>query len=193
MNAKREEWNKILNITTEMIKLAHERNNLLKEAEAKEKEIRTMEKEYNEFLIYIKEFNKKYVNGELDEQIRFINIFLRKRLSKLKHENRTYLLKYNKTIRMYYKITSYKDSLESFLSVFKNLKLTKEEVMKQDAKKLTALILMANDKDYTITEENFFADEDAKKAYFEMLPEGIMLYKNTITKSETLDEYLGTL
>lgn len=193
MNAKREEWNKILNITTEMIKLAHERNNLLKEAEAKEKEIRTMEKEYNEFLIYIKEFNKKYVNGALDEQIRFINIFLRKRLSELKHENRTYLLKYNKTIRMYYKITSYKDSLESFLSVFKNLKLTKEEVMKQDAKKLTALILMANDKDYTITEENFFADEDAKKAYFEMLPEGIMLYKNTITKSETLDEYLGTL
>lgn len=193
MNEKREEWNKILNITTEMIKLAHERNNLLKEAEAKEKEIRTMEKEYNEFLIYIKEFNKKYVNGALDEQIRFINIFLRKRLSELKHENRTYLLKYNKTIRMYYKITSYKDSLESFLSVFKNLKLTKEEVMKQDAKKLTALILMANDKDYTITEENFFADEDAKKAYFEMLPEGIMLYKNTITKSETLDEYLGTL
>lgn len=193
MNVERKDWNKILSTTAEMLQTAHKRNDLLKEFEGKEREVRKEEEEYKKFLDYLEQFNKKHADGELGEQIKLMAILVKNRLSKLKHEAQPFLLKYDQAIRMYDKIEEYKDCLESLLNVFKNLKLTQEEVLQQDAKELTALILIANDKDYTITEENFFADEDAKKAYLEMLPEGIMLHKNTITKTETIDRYLETL
>ena len=193
MNVEREDWNKILSTTAEMLQTAHKRNDLLKESEGKEREVRKEEEEYKKFLNYLEQFNKEHADGELGEQIELMSILVKNRLSKLKHEAQPFLLKYDQAIRMYDKIEEYKACLESFLNVFKNLKLTQEEVIQQDAKELTALILIANDKDYTITEENFFADEEAKKAYLEMLPEGIMLHKNTITRTETLDRYFETL
>lgn len=193
MNVEREVWSKILSTTAEMLQTAHKRNDLLKESESKEREVRKEEEEYNKFLAYIEQFNKEHADGELGKQIELMSILVKNRLSRLKYEAQPLLLKYEQAIRMYDKIEEYKVCLESFLNVFKNLKLTQEEVLQQDAKELTALILIANDKDYTITEENFFADDNAKKAYFEMLPEGIMLHKNTITRTEMLDAFLEKL
>lgn len=193
MNVERKEWSKILSITDKMLQTAHKRNSLLKESEDKEKEVRLEEEEYNKFLAYIEQFNKEHADGELGKQIELMSILVKNRISRLKYEAQPLLLKYEQAIRMYDKIEEYKVCLESFLNVFKNLKLTQEEVLQQDAKELTALILIANDKDYTITEENFFADDNAKKAYFEMLPEGIMLHKNTITRTEMLDAFLEKL
>lgn len=193
MNVERKEWSKILSTTAEMLQTAHKRNDLLKESESKEREVRKEEEEYNKFLAYIEQFNKEHADGELGKQIELMSILVKNRLSRLKYEAQPLLLKYEQAIRMYDKIEEYKVCLESFLNVFKNLKLTQEEVLQQDAKELTALILIANDKDYTITEENFFADDNAKKAYFEMIPEGIMLHKNTITRTEMLDAFLEKL
>lgn len=193
MNVEREVWSKILSTTAEMLQTAHKRNDLLKESESKEREVRKEEEEYNKFLAYIEQFNKEHADGELGKQIELMSILVKNRLSRLKYEAQPLLLKYEQAIRMYDKIEEYKVCLESFLNVFKNLKLTQEEVLQQDAKELTALILIANDKDYTITEENFFADDNAKKAYFEMIPEGIMLHKNTITRTEMLDAFLEKL
>lgn len=193
MNVEREVWSKILSTTTEMLQTAHKRNDLLKESEGKVREVRKEEEEYKKFLDYLEQFNKEHADGELGEQIKLMAILVKNRLSKLKHEAQPFLLKYDQAIRKYDKVEEYKACLELFVHIFKNLKLTKEEVMQQDVKELTALILIANDKDYTITEENFFADEDVKKAYFAMLPEGIMLQENTITRAETLDSFLETL
>ena len=193
MNVEREVWSKILSTTAEMLQTAHKRNDLLKESESKEREVRKEEEQYNKFLAYIEQFNKEHADGELGKQIELMSILVKNRLSRLKYEAQPLLLKYEQAIRMYDKIEEYKVCLESFLNVFKNLKLTQEEVLQQDAKELTALILIANDKDYTITEENFFADDNAKKAYFEMIPEGIMLHKNTITRTEMLDAFLEKL
>lgn len=193
MNVEREVWSNILSITAKMLQTAHKRNDLLKESEGKVREVRKEEEEYKRFLYYLEQFNKEHANGELGEQIKLMAILVKNRLSKLKNEVQPVLLKYDQAIRMYDKVEGYKACIELFVHIFKNLKLTKEEVMQQDAKELTALILIANDMDYTITEENFFADEDAKKAYFAMLPEGIMLQENTITKTETLDSFLETL
>lgn len=193
MNVEREVWSKILSTTAEMLQTAHKRNDLLKESESKEREVRKEEEEYNKFLAYIEQFNKEHADGELGKQIELMSILVKNRLSRLKYEAQPLLLKYEQAIRMYDKIEEYKVCLESFLNVFKNLKLTQEEVLQQDAKELIALILIANDKDYTITEENFFADDNAKKAYFEMIPEGIMLHKNTITRTEMLDAFLEKL
>lgn len=193
MNVERKVWSKILSTTAEMLQIAHKRNNLLKESEGKEREVRMEEEEYNKFLAYIEQFNKEHADGELGKQIELMSILVKNRISRLKHEAQPILLKYDQAMRMYDKIEEYRSCLESFVHVFENLKLTEEEVMQQDANKLTALIIIANDKDYTITEENFFADEAAKKAFFEMLPEGIMLHKNTITRTETLDSFLEKL
>lgn len=193
MNVEREVWSKILSTTAEMLQTAHKRNDLLKESESKEREVRKEEEEYNKFLAYIEQFNKEHADGELGKQIELMSILVKNRLSRLKYEAQPLLLKYDQTIIMYNKIEEYRTCLESFVHIFENLKLTEEEVMQQDAKKLTALIIIANDKDYTITEENFFADDNAKKAYFEMLPEGIMLQENTITRTETLDAFLEKL
>ena len=193
MNVEREVWSKILSTTAEMLQTAHKRNDLLKESESKEREVRKEEEEYNKFLAYIEQFNKEHADGELGKQIELMSILVKNRLSRLKYEAQPLLLKYDQTNIMYNKIEEYRTCLESFVHIFENLKLTEEEVMQQDAKKLTALIIIANDKDYTITEENFFADDNAKKAYFEMLPEGIMLQENTITRTETLDAFLEKL
>lgn len=186
-------WERILEITSEMLEIARKRNDLLKESAQKEREFRQKEKEYCEFTQYVTTFANLHKEIDWSSEVDSLTSPVEKKWKELKEQMQLYLEKFEEAGQLTYRLENYKKTLSSFQNIYQNLKLKKEEIPEGNTYELVILVLLANEENPNITEDDFFA---SKEDFYEIIRrrnDSVLkeiLEKSGITENISLDLFL---
>ena len=170
MNETRNEILKIfedaIDKANKILVIAPKRNELLRYSLEKEEEFEAIKKRYQKALKYLKMCKKNTPEKEfLDFNLAYKNA-ITKKLNDSKKEYLPYLEKFQEAMKLENEIEKYKDYIYNLATIFKNIKLEKNEILNYNLYSITVVILIANEQDYHITDSNFFA---STKDFYQMI------------------------
>lgn len=189
---KRLEWKNCLETSKKMINAAKLRNAALDFSEKKEAEYSTIKRKCENAIADIRRHHDELKIVKLpvaaENYIKVINEYL----VEVKAQYSKFLDIYGKAVQMCNKVETYKEYLEMYTSIYKDLKLTKEEYTDEDLPAIIALILLANREDLKIKEADFFEDLDDFYARIKKNPKlvGLLSFSDDIISTNTIDDYL---
>lgn len=190
---EKEVWERILETTSKMLEVVRERNILSKESSAIEKEYRQKEDAYQKILQDLENFQTIWTDEDVKNIIDALIYVIRDKFNSYAQEVALYLEKFEEAGRLTYEIEVYKESLTSFTSFYRILKLKEKEIPRERLYELVVLILLANENDDSISETQFF---ESKEVFHEMLKNSgdpilnELLDGTSITGSILLDLFL---
>lgn len=159
-------WQRLLKEASNMQEVAKKRNILLKESEEKECEFEYKKTSFEKVLKAVEEFDKKSSSEIIHNAVAVFKFVLDSQLRKIKEDYATYLKKYKKAGELTFQIEEFEDYLVGYLDVYRNLKLSPNEISQHNVYPIVIILLIANYHDPSISEDCFF---ESKKSFYEIL------------------------
>ena len=159
-------WKRLLEQAFNMQEIAKKRNILLKESKEKESEFEDIKTSFENVLKAVEEFDKKSSSDIIHNAVAIFKFVLDSQLRKIKEDYSTYLEDYKKAGQLTFEIEELDDYLAGNLDIYRNLKLSPNEISQHNVYPRVIILLIANYHDPSISEDCFF---ESKEAFYEIL------------------------
>lgn len=159
-------WQRLLEQAFNMQEIAKKRNILLKESKEKESEFEDIKTSFENVLKAVEEFDKKSSSDIIHNAVAVFKFVLDSQLRKIKEDYSTYLEDYKKAGQLTFEIEELDDYLAGNLDIYRNLKLSPNEISQHNVYPIVIMLLIANYHDPSISEDCFF---ESKEAFYEIL------------------------
>lgn len=159
-------WKRLLEQAFNMQEIAKKRNILLKESKEKESEFEDIKTSFENVLKAVEEFDKKSSSDIIHNAVAIFKFVLDSQLRKIKEDYSTYLEDYKKAGQLTFEIEELDDYLAGNLDIYRNLKLSPNEISQHNVYPIVIILLIANYHDPSISEDCFF---ESKEAFYEIL------------------------
>lgn len=159
-------WKRLLEQAFNMQEIAKKRNILLKESKEKESEFEDIKTSFENVLKAVEEFDKKSSSDIIHNAVAVFKFVLDSQLRKIKEDYSTYLEDYKKAGQLTFEIEELDDYLAGNLDIYRNLKLSPNEISQHNVYPIVIMLLIANYHDPSISEDCFF---ESKEAFYEIL------------------------
>lgn len=190
-------WQRLLEQAFNMQEIAKKRNILLKESKEKESEFEDIKTSYENVLKAVEEFDKKSSSDIIHNAVAVFKFVLDSQLRKIKEDYSTYLEEYKKAGQLTFEIEELEDYLAGNLDIYRNLKLSPNEISQHNVYPIVIILLIANYHDPSISEDCFF---ESKEAFYEILKQsndpvliGLLESDKAVTENNNKNIFLELL
>lgn len=190
-------WQRLLEETSNMQKITKERNILLKESKEKECEFKNIKISFEKILKDVEEFDKNSSSDIIHNAASVFKFVLNSQLIKITDDYSFYLKKYKKACELTFQIEEFEEYLIEYLEIYRNLKLSHNEISQQNIYQVVIMLLIANYHDPSISEDCFF---ESKEAFYEILKQSndpvlmdLLEGDRTVTENTNINLFLELL
>lgn len=190
-------WKRLLEQAFNMQEIAKKRNILLKESKEKESEFEDIKTSFENVIKAVEEFDKKSSSDIIHNAVAVFKFVLDSQLRKIKEDYSTYLEEYKKAGQLTFEIEELEDYLAGNLDIYRNLKLSPNEISQHNVYPIVIMLLIANYHDPSISEDCFF---ESKEAFYEILKQsndpvliGLLESDKAVTENNNKNIFLELL